>query len=365
MPLPIPEFKVLLYGPGLHPAGVRARARFEDGRLAVLAQHGSCSVPPDILLLRAGGFDGRQWLLTWPAAEGTYSAMLQGDDALEAFIHLAPPEMKGQLREARKQLRGLHRRFRFGATIVALLLALPLLALGLFWLNADRLGQWAVSRIDLQQERRLGDAALAQLRGSGRWLESGVAFDAIQRIGSRLTEESVQTYRFHVAVNPEINAYALPGGHIVVNTGLIQAAESAQEAAGVLAHEIAHVEGRHSLRGMIHQLGWRAVLAVALGDLGVWGDLATELGRLRYSREMESEADREALVILQRAGVAPHGLEIFLARLAARKSDTLAMLSSHPADEQRLADLRAAILGLDASGYYPLGVDWEAARMDL
>jgi Zn-dependent protease with chaperone function len=367
MDLPIREFKVLLYGPGLHAAGVRASARFADGTLAVVIHNGSFSIPPLLLQLNSGGFDGRQWILSWPAKEGTYSAMLQGDDALEAFIRLAPKALAKQLRQARKaQARGT-RRFSLGVGLLVLLLSLPVLVVALLWWQSDRLSQWVVSHISLEQETALGDLAFRQLQPRVQLLDQGELQAAIQSIGERLTSESNYRYRFHVARDQAINAYALPGGQIVVNTGLIAAVDSPGEMAGVLAHEISHVERHDSLRGMVHLLGTRAVLGVVMGTYSdtVWGDLASRLVNLSYSRELESEADREALVTMTRAGIVPHGLETFLAKLGARHHGSADFLSSHPGDEQRLADLRVAIARMDHGPYSSIPIDWDRLRLDL
>lgn len=150
MGIPIPEFKVLLYGPSINPAGIKARARFEGNTLAVAAHKGFFLVQPHQITLRAGGYDGHQWLITWTAPEGTYSAMLQGDGALDAFIHLAPAEISQQLRQTRKGPARTGRRIIIGLAILALV---ALLAMGLFWINADRLSESAISNSSQEQEQ--------------------------------------------------------------------------------------------------------------------------------------------------------------------------------------------------------------------
>ncbi|MDD5388364.1 MAG: M48 family metallopeptidase [Gallionellaceae bacterium] len=364
MGIPVPEFKVLLYGPSLHPSGIRARARFEGDSLAVTAHKGFFLVPPHLINLRTGGFDGRQWLITWAAQEGTYSAMLQSEEALEAFIQLAPEEIGRQFRQTHKSQLLTGRRVIIGLIVLALLV---LLILGLFQVNADRLSLWAVSHINQEQEEKLGDLIYAQMRPSLKVLETGVTPAAVRAIGKRLTAESNYHYQFHVVVDPRINAYALPGGHIVVYTGLINAASSAGEAAGVLAHEISHVEKRHALRNMVHALGLRAILGVALGNYsgGVWGNLAEHLGSLNYSRELESEADMEGLETLHRAGIAANGMETFFAKMTQWENATTHLLSRHPAGDERLAALRAAIARQPIEAGPPLQIDWEQIKSDL
>ncbi|HNF88058.1 MAG TPA: hypothetical protein PLL19_01920, partial [Thiobacillaceae bacterium] len=82
MSVPIPEFKVLLYGPGHPPAGARARARFEGDCLAIRGKDQVYLIKPGQLGLKTGGYDGRQWLLTWDSPEGALTAMLQGEEAV-------------------------------------------------------------------------------------------------------------------------------------------------------------------------------------------------------------------------------------------------------------------------------------------
>jgi predicted Zn-dependent protease len=180
----------------------------------------------------------------------------------------------------------------------------------------------------------------------------------------RLTQGSRYRYQWFVAENPEVNAFDLPGGVIVVHTGLLKAADSVGEVAGVLAHEIQHVEQRHALRAMIHELGWRAVLALALGDLsgGVWGDLAGRLGGLSYGRDLERAADLGGLDALRRAGIAPDGMLDFFGKLARREGPGVALLASHPATDERIEALRRAIATRGAYPVHAPAYDWAGAR---
>lgn len=364
MAIPPLEFKILLYGPNLHPAGVRGRAHFDGDALVITVHASHARIPADQITLMTGGYDGRQWLISWMTPEGTFSAMLQGGQALEAFIQLAPGELAKQLTHKRRKL---SRKSRLALVGIGLLALCALLLVAWIWANADRLGQWVISPISIQQEQRLGELAYTQLRPSLKLQENGAAPRAVKAIGEYLTRESLYTYHFHVAIAPEINAFALPGGHIVVNTGLLAAADSAEEVAGVLAHEISHVEQRHTLRNLVLALGWRAFLGIVLGDYSAshWGNLAAHLGSLSYSRKLEIEADREGLEILQRANISPHGMETFFQKLAQRQDALPALLSSHPADEDRLATLRAAIARVPADDLRPLAIDWQRVKFDL
>ncbi|MEW5770556.1 MAG: M48 family metallopeptidase [Pseudomonadota bacterium] len=368
MRLPRPEFNILLFGPDLPAAGLRGRAHFED---AVLVLHGRghwYTAPVASLALKTGGFDGRQWLVAWESPLGTFTAILEGEGAMETFVDQAPEALAGRLHLARRQHRGREHRFRLALAIAGVALFLPVFALVWFWLNADRFSQWAAEQVPVEQEVRLGEMAFAQMRGGLKLLpEDAPADELVERIGVRLTVGSAYPYHFHVADDPRVNAFALPGGHVVVFTGLLKAADCADEVAGVLAHEVSHVESRHSLRNLIHALGLRAVMAVALGDFagGVWGDMAGELAGLAYGRDLERQADLDGLRLLRRSGLPGDGMARFFEKLAAQDGEGIDLLSSHPASKERLRELRAA---LDAQGDYPqqsLRVDWLAVKAGL
>lgn len=368
MSLPIPEFKVLLFGPGLPAEGQSALARFQDGVLEVRGRGHWYTALADSLDLQVGGFDGRQWLVTWDGPGGRFTAILQGESAMNMFIDEAPESMAERLHLARRRHAGRHARFRVALVMGGVVLFLPLFFLAWFWLNADRFSQWAAEKISVQQEIRLGEMAFEQMQPRLRLLPNHSAADRmVERIGVRLTVGLKYPYRFHVARDPAVNAFALPGGHVVVNSGLLKAADNADQVAGVLAHEVIHVERRHALRNMIHALGLRAVMAVALGDYagGVWGGMAGKLAELSYSRELEQEADLEGLQLLRRAGLPARGMAEFFGKLAVSGGENIDLLSTHPASGERLEALRTAMARQGDYIQQSLDVDWVAVQASL
>lgn len=344
------SLKVHLFAPGLAAGGVPARAQFAGTRLVVEYGDARVVLPAERLTLKHGGFDGRQWSLEWPADDGVASIVLGNNG--ERMLAGAPAALAVQLERQLRQDRARGRRFRAGMGLVGLFILLPFVLVGLFLANADRIAGWAADRISLAQEQQLGELAFAQMRPSLKLIDGGPAPAMVQALGERLTGGSKYRYQWFVADSPEVNAFAIPGGYVVVYSGLLKAAGSAEEVAGVLAHEVQHVELRHSLKGMVYGLGWRAVLALALGDLsgGVWGGMADRLGGLAYGRDLERQADLGGLAALKKAGIAPQGLLSFFARLAERGDGVPAFLSSHPATAERLDNLRRAIA---AEGVYP------------
>lgn len=367
MSIPTPEFRVLLHSPDLPPPGIKARAHFEEGVLVVQGKGHWYTVPLGHISLKVGGFDGRQWMIVWTTPHGQASAMLQGDEAVEAFIDLAPPDISGELRRAHAHHSRTGMNFRIALALAALVLLLPVLALGLFWVNGDRISQWAADQVSLEQKKKLGELAYAQMLPGLKVIDQGPVHDSVEQIGVRLTAGTTFRFTITVADDPRVNAFALPGGYVVVFTGLLRAADSADEVAGVLAHEASHVLQGHALRNMIHALGWRAVLALAMGDMsgGIWGDMAQELVGLGYSRDLEREADLEGLKLLRRAGIPADGMARFFAKMAQQQGEGIEFLSSHPANSERLDALRAAIQQEGPYVSQALDIDWNQIRRAL
>ena len=150
-------------------------------------------------------------------------------------------------------------------------------------------------------------------------------------------------YRFHVdVVNFDMNnAFALPGGQIVMTRGLLRFVESPDEVAGVLAHEMGHVIRRHTTAAMIEALGLGFLFGVMLGDLGTGaiGWAGETLIGLSFRREAEREADDSAFELLHHAGLSSQGLADFFERIEGTIEDMPALLhplSTHPSSKSRL-----------------------------
>ena len=358
------ELNARVFAPGLAPAGEAATLTFVGASLRITLRDRHWSMPAERLRLVRGGFDGGQWTLTWDTVAGPASAHLPADLAEAWLAQAAPAALSDALASARQRGRTRRRRFAGALALVAGVALLPVFLLGLFWLNGDRVVGWVADRVDVSQETRLGELAWAQMRPSRKVIDGGPALAMVVSLGDRLTQGSAYRYRWFLVDNPEINAFALPGGVVVVHTGLIRAADSAEEVAGVLAHEVQHVELRHSLKNLLHGLGWRAVLALAMGDVsgGAWAGLAEHLGGLAYGRDLEREADLGGLAALRRAGIAPHGMVSFFAKLAAREGARPEFLSSHPASAARMQALSVAVAAQAPYPARPLPYDLKALR---
>ena len=316
--------------------------------LGVEATAGDVSVRASLaeVSLREAGFDERGLELTWINQGGSWAVHVLDADAARGLLSMpalaATPMADAILKRSRRNTAARS----LGWSVLAGLILLPLLLLLLFVLNSNRIAGWIAGTIRIDQEVDLGRQAFAGMRGALKLEDTGAAYEAVSGIGARLTNGSKYSYEFHVAKDPAVNAFAWPGGVIVVNTGLIDLTTRPEELAGVLAHEVQHVELRHSIRGMVKSLGLRGLFAFATGDIGssLLGEAVVGMTGLKFSRDDESEADRMGLDSLIRADIDPSGMPAFFEKMSKHTGEApVAFVSSHPASADREAALRARV----------------------
>jgi predicted Zn-dependent protease len=178
-------------------------------------------------------------------------------------------------------------------------------------------------------------------------------------------------YRFDVTVvtNNAVNAMALPGGSVIVYTGLLKQAESPEEVAGVLAHEINHVLLRHGVESMVQSVGVMALVVVLLGNqqglIGVLERLGIQLTTMKFSREKETEADLQGLHLLHQANISPAGMIQFFERLAKTEGGPVALLSTHPMSAERAARLKKEQQALPSYMSQTFAFDWRRMKSTL
>lgn len=146
--------------------------------------------------------------------------------------------------------------------------------------------------------------------------------------------------QLHVVRNEEVNAFALPGGHIVVHSGLLLDCKNEYELLGVLSHELAHLELNHTRNKLIKEFGLSALISMASGpgNAEVIHEVIKHLSSVAYDRTLEKEADLKAVEYLQKANIHPRYLADFLARLSLDNPEimsNLTWLSTHPDSKDR------------------------------
>lgn len=163
------------------------------------------------------------------------------------------------------------------------------------------------------------------------------------------------TFRFVVVDSLEVNAFALPGGFVTVNSGLLEAAESGEEVAAVLAHELTHVVRRHGTQRMLRELGATTVLSALFGatSVAVPARVTHDFLSNAYDRDQEREADSGGLALLKSAGIDPGGMATFFRRLSKTGVAPPAWLSTHPDPGDRAESAARAAKGARVTVHLP------------
>lgn len=355
------RFKAHLFGPGLLPAGEPAEFEANETGIRVATADAYDAAPRwSAIRLTTTGWDGAQMRLEWQGAAGAY-VLTSGDRQVCAAVNKLAAG-KASLQAARPDAATR----AWSHALIGLLVVLPLLLVTVMVWQHQRIVGWAVGQISLEQEAKLGEIVFAQHKSSLKLVE-GPPLALVREIGERLTAGSRYRYRFYVAEDNSVNAFAVPGGYVVVHTGLMRLAASAEEVAGVLAHEVQHIEQRHSLRGMAQSLGLAAALGLLVGDVGGLASVGRDLLSLKFSRDHETEADREGMKLLVAAKINPTGMRDFFAKMAAQSTLELGYLSTHPPSAQRMAEIERMIKALpaDAIKTPPLAYDYAAIKASI
>lgn len=222
------------------------------------------------------------------------------------------------------------------------------------------LGDVSQSSLNPLQERQIGQQSMLQIRASKQFLDDAEVNDYLNQIGAKLVESSSEPsldFEFFAINDYNVNAFAMPGGFIGVNAGLLLITQSESELASVLSHEISHVTQHHLARMVAGQQGdsLAAMAAIALAILAARGNsqateaivVSTQAGlvqrQLDFTRQNEEEADRIGLQLLQKSGFNVHAMPEFLERLrkATRLLDGGApnYLRTHPITSERAAEI--------------------------
>lgn len=321
------------------------------------------------LTVSAGGLDHNQLVATWAGPTGKRTLYLKSPDVIRAFRHAAPDHLTLPLERAAEQVRHVRQRSRIVWSVVGVTLLTVILGL---WFGSDLLVELAVDRIPVEWERKLGESAYHDFLAHQDVMHEGPAVTAVNEMTHRLIDaiaENPYTFDITVVKSDVVNAFALPGGYVVVFTGLMKKAERPEEVAGVLAHELNHVLQRHGLERIVKQLGIVAVVSIVLGDQqglgGLMKQLSVELMTLKFGRAQETEADLTGLQLLHRAKIDPSGMITFFQRLAEKDEGRVEWLSTHPMSSARADRLKAELADMPKQNTAPFTFEWATVQTSL
>ena len=357
--------------------GTRFAGVHSDGRFATAS--------PVSVRFTGGGLelrsDREMGSRTWPYDQLQGSVPLRADtpDVLLSLLpdgaetlFVADPSFSGLLLARAPALSCARQRWQGLKPGLAVLAAVLVIVSGVWLLDLHP--AQTIARVMPQQTRAaLGGAVVASLTKENKVCvtpASKVALDRLtQRLSAAASDKPLPT-RVVLLDWSLVNAFAVPGGQIILTRGLVQRAGASDEIAGVLAHELGHTLELHPEAGIIRVVGLSAALQLALaGSQGTISNIGLILTQLRYTRIAEHEADAHALRMLKVAGISAKGFGDFFERLESNKpgeeagksaSELEMILRTHPPTAERIAMVRAqpsypATSALSAD-------DWRALR---
>jgi predicted Zn-dependent protease len=210
--------------------------------------------------------------------------------------------------------------------------------------NISWMKTFKIQEFTKEKQEQIAELVLKMYRAEKKEIESPEILDKINKIkdiickANNINSKDIQ---MHVFEDEVVNAFALPGGHIVVNTSLITKCDSVDELAGVMAHEMAHVQLSHVSRKLSREIGMSTLMVLSGGGehLGTLKEVLNTLSSRSFDRDMEREADKQAIKYMEKAKGDPKQLAYFLEKLTKEKEDlpeVLQWISTHPGGKERV-----------------------------
>jgi Zn-dependent protease with chaperone function len=360
-----PGFSVTAHGGGFGVSGT-ANLRIQQGQALLSGPDGQRGTI-DLHTARAEILGS---CISVRSAQGDLAFSMRDSAVFAEVNSCAPLELSDQLEEMARTLR--KRRWGPGKILWVSLAILSSIAVLLYFGIVMAVGL-LIPLIPISFDQSLGKAAHQSMLGDQVICSDEVVNSAMTRILDSLSP--------HLAIeglDPElvvveselVNAYCLPGGYVTVFTGLLLAADSADEVAGVIAHELAHATGRHGLRQLIQSLSVAALIQAGFGDLSGAAALGGGMEYLivqGYSRDHETDADQVGLKMIQAAGWDGLAMATFFDKLSGEElqSSVPAWLSSHPDPGNRADSIRERLAGTPSLSTEAPQIDWDQVREAL
>lgn len=368
-----PTPNALCFGDGLPGAGAPCYVTVSADGLTIAPVGNSLLVEEAIaftaMSVEAGGLDHDQLVVSWGVGASVRTLYLKDPALIIAFRRAAPSALMAHLERAAEQVRRARHSHRvLWGSAVGVVVGLGLMV----WFGSDLIVEWAVARIPVQWEQKLGETVYQDFLSKETVLKDGPAVSAVQEMTQRMTAKipnNPYTFQVSVVQSPVVNAFALPGGYVVVFTGLMKKAESGEEVAGVLSHELNHVLQRHGMERLVKMMGLAAVVSILVGDqqglIGLARQLGLELATLKFGREQETEADVTGIRLLSDARIAPDGMIRFFERLSEKDKERVELFSSHPMSAARAGRLKAELAALPKQTPEPFTFEWKGVQDSL
>lgn len=207
----------------------------------------------------------------------------------------------------------------------------------------DWLSIFNVQQTTDKTEQKLGELLWEVFKKSDQEVKNPIVLNAVDSIVNKICSANKidrKSIKVHVLKNDEINAFALPDGHLIVYSALIENAENPEELSGVIGHEIAHIELNQVMKKLVKEIGLSVLISMTTGNGGpeVIKETAKMLSSSAFDRKMEKEADMKSVEYLVEAKINPEPFADFLYTLAEKEDPSLKYLSwisTHPDSKER------------------------------
>jgi len=308
------EIKITLYGPDLPIGGQAMYCVVEQDELHIrtlLAVHVH-AIKLTELHASVVGFEHNQLQLSWQHQAVDCSLIPMGSDEQKKLIAALPKNIIPGLLQWKHSTQSQSWVWKG----VLYTFCVVVLAFGLLVWQYDRVTTWAVNQVSMKTEKNIGESVLKSLNAKQNFLSNGEAVKVVATIGNKITEGSRYQYQWFVSKDPAVNAFAIPGGIIVVNSGLLKLVDSPNELAAVLAHEVQHVEERHSLKNMMNSAAMATVILAVMGDANAFVLLMAHQASTQYfNRQVEADADLKGIQLLQSKNIDAQGMSSFFKKM--------------------------------------------------
>ncbi|GJL62897.1 MAG: hypothetical protein NPIRA04_15510 [Nitrospirales bacterium] len=340
--------------PGIYYDGVsasphRVTIQVRPSGLQIIAQSGSqLSWQYQDVRQTQGKYSGEE--VRFERGSGICEVLTVSDTAILDCLHTVAPDLVSHFHNPAR------RRWRLLITCLAGLTSIPLLwaafTWGIPWLSGP-----VTTLIPIAWEKELGQFMASKLAPPETQCTNPQVVDSLETIVTTLSlsvESNPYSFHIHVVDSPTVNALAAPGGQILVFRGLLEHTETAEEMAGVLAHEMQHILHRHGMRLLVQNFSMGFVIGALSGDVSgimTFGLQATHvLQTLSYTRDIEEQADQAGLQLLLRSGINPEGMLDFFRTINEKPNEKkkpsqhiAPYLHTHPSAEARIQRLQNLI----------------------
>lgn len=338
-----------------------------DFKVAFSSEKIQFEIPIAYLKISAGG-SGNRLIFFTHEKESHISLYTTDKSVLKDEALLRNPQLKLQVKSSKRVVRKIIYSTLFVLSFFVVVI------IGLF-LSKNYFVEKLANQVPVEWEKKAGDQLFGSLSVQYEVIHNDslkkVFLDVAAPLIKEVAKKGVKIDLYFIK-DHSINAFALPGGKVVIQSGLIENAKSWEEVLGVLGHELAHVTRRHHVRGIIDNLGLYVILSAVIGDVsaiaGTFANMGGELASLANSREFETEADETGWEFLLKAKINPKGMISFFETLdkkhGTKMDGYLSFMSTHPETKERIKNLKQKLKEHPVS-FKPIDNDFESFKKAL